>query len=553
MRNICRVFCAAAAAILSQILMTSCNCREEMATLAGVDSYIQERPDSALAVLRCIDTLKLHSGAAKAKFSLLHAMALDKNYIDVTDTGIVYPAVKYYDRHGPVTLRSRARYYLGVSYLYRKEYDKAMGCFLSALEDSAVNPDNRFKAMANSGMSVIFSINRNFWQELEYAEAALRYAKLESDSISVSAYTGHLATCYANVGSRQKADSLYREFFSMPIYDTAAYFRRTLAFAKNLVLTSAGNAEEAIRQIEEVSSKSPESMTAETYYIYAYAHELAGNENTADAVLSALSENASGNQSYGSWRYYILRHKEKYKEALEELENTVIAQDSTVNIMLQQSLMKVQRDYYKTESILLNKSRALDNMKLAIVFALSLLIIAVILMLYLHRKRILERRIEELSSLQMESQMMLDMQASENSKLPALRKQLALIFKEKYKMINDLAYMSHSGNNSKEHVYDRVKTLVRDLENDDFAHDRFTEAVNESLDGIIDKLREDFPNQNKKDFHFAAYVIAGLDAKTISTLTGYSQGTVYTKKNRLKKAVSESESPYREMYLDFLA
>ena len=48
------------------------------------------------------------------------------------------------------------------------------------------------------------------------------------------------------------------------------------------------------------------------------------------------------------------------------------------------------------------------------------------------------------------------------------------------------------------------------------------------------------------------YVIAGFDATTISNLTGYSVGTVYTKKNRLKGEISQLSSPYKGFYLEFV-
>ena len=49
------------------------------------------------------------------------------------------------------------------------------------------------------------------------------------------------------------------------------------------------------------------------------------------------------------------------------------------------------------------------------------------------------------------------------------------------------------------------------------------------------------------------YVIAGFDATTISTLTGYTVGTVYTKKNRLRNEISSLESEQRDFYLEFIS
>ena len=84
--------------------------------LSDIESFIDSRPDSALAAIRQIDVAALRGGATKAKYALLHAAALDKNYIDTADTRIVQPAVDYYDRHGSPNQRLLAHYLLGCVY-----------------------------------------------------------------------------------------------------------------------------------------------------------------------------------------------------------------------------------------------------------------------------------------------------------------------------------------------------------------------------------------------------------------------------------------------------
>ena len=81
--------------------------------LADVDSYIESRPDSALAVLEGIGVEDLGSREEKAKYALLMSMALDKNYIDRTDFEVLQPAIDYYESHGSATDKLRTFYYQG--------------------------------------------------------------------------------------------------------------------------------------------------------------------------------------------------------------------------------------------------------------------------------------------------------------------------------------------------------------------------------------------------------------------------------------------------------
>ena len=53
-------------------------------------------------------------------------MALDKNYIDVSEDSIASVAVNFYSRKGPLKYRARAYYYLGLAYYYQQDYDKAI-------------------------------------------------------------------------------------------------------------------------------------------------------------------------------------------------------------------------------------------------------------------------------------------------------------------------------------------------------------------------------------------------------------------------------------------
>ena len=64
------------AAVAALFLLASCGRADITSRLSDIESYIDSRPDSALAAIRQIDTTALHGRAVKAKYSLLHAIAL---------------------------------------------------------------------------------------------------------------------------------------------------------------------------------------------------------------------------------------------------------------------------------------------------------------------------------------------------------------------------------------------------------------------------------------------------------------------------------------------
>lgn len=68
----------------------------------------------------------LRTRASRAKYALLHAMALDKNYIDTADTRLIMPAVDYYEKHGNDVEKLRALMYLGTAQYNAGLYNQAI-------------------------------------------------------------------------------------------------------------------------------------------------------------------------------------------------------------------------------------------------------------------------------------------------------------------------------------------------------------------------------------------------------------------------------------------
>ena len=157
-----RFFTILQASIIITIICVSCASRQIREHLADIESYIDSRPDSALAAIRQIDTAALRGRAVKAKYSLLHAIALDKNYIDTADTRIVQPAVEWYDHHGSPEERLKAYYYQGREFYNDKQYNKAAVSYTIALESIGESKDFKQNAMLYSAMADALTLTRDF-------------------------------------------------------------------------------------------------------------------------------------------------------------------------------------------------------------------------------------------------------------------------------------------------------------------------------------------------------------------------------------------------------
>ncbi len=427
--------------ILFTVAVVSCgknsSCSRVGTTLKGIESYIHERPDSALAVLESIDPAKLRSARLRAEYSLWYTAALDKNYIDTTDLEVIRPAYEYYSRHGRPVDKMRANYYRGCIYVHRHDDMSAMNYYMLALEDSSKVEDNHYKELVNSAISDIFSRDFNYDQEVKYALDAIRYARLANCLEGEWVITGHLASAYANARRWEDSEITYKSFFSMPIYDTLMYCKRRIGYAKELLLRPEPDAQQCLDLIGEVSNLCPRAMTVEAYCLYASASQELGNDSLADSVLDQLMAMGVQREVVKYWRCNIRKDQGRYKEAFEDLRQSVMYQDSVVMAVLKQSLVKSQRDYLNVQSTILKRENEIVKYRNGIVIALLLLVLGAFITLYFRRKAILNRRIEDVSALNAESQQMLALQKSETeSTLLSLRKQFADMFKAQFKSLN---------------------------------------------------------------------------------------------------------------------
>lgn len=353
----------------------------------------------------------------------------------------------------------------------------------------------------------------------------------------------------------EDSDKTYKEFFSMPIIDSLPYYIHRKNYAKQILLQASGRDQEANDILEDVIREMPEIMDIDAYCVYAFAQHRIGNDTVAYDIMHQLEDISPNTDDIKYWRYILYSETGKYKQALKDLEHSVIHQNSVILAQLRQALLKEQYDFVKAESDSLKKQNKLQEREIVSISISGLLLVLLLILLIKKKKAEADARIDELSALHQEAQRMLEKtNKNTNNKetdKEALQAQFATIFNDHYTKLHELcaAYLSPSKNGNHAKVYEEVKRQIEDIKHNDAAQAEFMNTVNESLDNIIDKLRADLPDHKEHDFLFLAYVIAGFEAKTIAGLMGITTNSVYTKKNRLKNELINTKSPNLDLYM----
>lgn len=73
--------------------------------------------------------------------------------------------------------------------------------------------------------------------------------------------------------------------------------------------------------------------------------------------------------------------------------------------------------------------------------------------------------------------------------------------------------------------------------------------LNRCKNGLVDDFLRDFPDVKKEDLNFIIYNFAGFSPRAVCLLTGYTKTNFYTKRNRWRAKIANSNSRNKEEYL----
>ena len=569
-----RIILKIALSAFTVLIACSCGSREAGRLMNSAEDLMWTRPDSALETLETIDTLRLRTKAQRARFSLLYTMALNRNWIDTTDLHLILPAVSYYQNNGSNDDKMMTFYYLGTVQHNAGNPEDAIASYVRALEYSSESNNLIFKGLIASAISDLYYQEQNYSASLSYAEKALTLFKTAKDSTRMWVTTAMMASILGSMHNYEKSDSLYSEFFSSPCRDSSLYARMLLNKALGNLWKSNPEPDLSIDLFRKSVNEFNGTPTTNDYCAYAYALELSGKSSAADNIISQLEAQGCQLDEIDVWCYRICRHRGEYKEALSLLERSVRERDSIVYKAINQSVALAQSAYYQSKSYLLIREKQLRDQRQWILIMSSVIILLGLLSIFTLKRKEWRHKVEDLLQINdnINSLLFHERTAKEDFRLKlysikdgqsklveretAIKELRSMYIKayrsqlEKISLLCSEYWESPNTDWNKERIYERVRGLAAELENS--GEGRLEAMIDEGLDGIMTKLKTDFPDMNEKDCRFVAFQILGLDAKTMSYVTGYSVTTIYTKRNRLKNRLLKSTSDNRDLYIEVL-
>lgn len=113
-------------------------------------------------------------------------------------------------------------------------------------------------------------------------------------------------------------------------------------------------------------------------------------------------------------------------------------------------------------------------------------------------------------------------------------------------------YIYEGTDNLQPRILKEVKSIVDGLRADENVRRQLEQALNESSDGVINKLKADFPGMKQEDYMLFLFTASGFSTTTISTLLEKDKPYVYNRLYRLKERLKQSGSAHKTLYLTCL-
>lgn len=558
--------------LLMSFLLVSCDNRQTKSLLQDVETYIQERPDSAIRVLRKVDSLTLNTKALRARYSLLFAMALDKNYIDTTALSILEPTVAYYERLGSPQDKMLSCYYLGRIYANRKDYPNAVIFYSQALRESS-EYDYYHRGLIYAASADAYNASFNDEEELRNTILAYEcFEKIGDKDLDLSLYK--VAQAYHNNERFDVADSLYSLVYSGKDSTSRLALYAMEDLVSNDLYQEKQDVERDLELLEYVAEHRG-NLSLESYYEYAYLLLLAGKESEAENILSQLS-NREANGKTMEIRYRIAECKGQNEEALALLKSMLSHQNDVVKKKLAQSVFKAQSDYYRLTAEVSEQKSTISNQRSIIILITGLMIIALLYVIFMKRKSTLIREKDRLTQAVEESERLLETVKNraneekserekdildlksrnerEQDKIKDLREMYVALYQKRFSEIGKYydAASSHRLESIKEKAYHDVisstQALFEEIASGSEGQKKFEARINADLDDIVSKIRSDFPKLKDDDIRFICYLIVGFDTSTISFLMDISKENVRVKKHRLREKLNGYSGPNETLY-----
>lgn len=547
-------------------IVASCSQNKVSNQLDLAESLMDERPDSAMKVISVIDEKNLSNESERAKYVLLYTQAQTKNNIIIYDNSKLALATKYFKKKDMPKYLMQSLFYCGDIELNNDNLSKSMTYAIKSYDIAIKLKDWYWRAKTAELLEDIFAKSINNAEMKKYAREASIYYQKAGKTLNHRYALCDYASSLANDGFSDRSLTILDSISNLAT-DSALIAYTYHAYLPILMQTN--DFEKAtliINKIIEFSKYYP--ISAKEFSYLSQIELYNDNFSKAEKILSFAKNTAQSKSDSVSILFSYAKYYEKigeYTKSKQYTDSLLLMQNLEVEKILRQSVIGAQRDYYNNKSI--EESHRASTLAIVIIFIIVIAIVSLLLVTTIFRFR------DRVKSMEIESKMNdillitneLNNYQRTNIKLSqhinkvmedynTSRQVIQKLFREKWQTMDLLCSEYNRVGDSpktKSLILKDIETEIDRLRNTNNAS-KIIDSVNQYMDNIINKLREQCPFIKENDIMLISLIYAGFSARAISLILKLNNNYFYKKKSRLIQRISLSNAKDKELFLEKL-
>lgn len=539
---------------LSVILFfTGCYNREYVSRLNEAETLLQNKPDSALTILKQLRPDG--SQAEQARYALLYSEALDKNHVKVTDDSLIHQAWNYYkNRSKNLRYQCKTLYYWGRIKLRAGDKPGALRLFLKIEEKLKGTNEPYYTGL------LYRQIGEVYYKQMNYSQAYHYFREARNNF--------------------QQSDDIYEETESILSMAAAAFHSKDIEKAMRLYSTALDLADEQENDhlarigLTNLASLYVVSNKRQIPYDLLQRIELSARQDTLYGYQTLVNVNLLKNR-LDSARYYLTLAETKatdvrdladlhytaycieakarnFEKATDNIHRYIYLTDSLTRSSMQFSAGMVERQYYKERTDFAEyrmKNRAVWE---SVVATAIFLMLGVAYYIIRQRLRLQRERTDYYLLLAEEANSEYKTLTEYMERQRNAENHLKGLITSRFDIIDKLGKTYYERENTASQqaaMLHEVKQIITDFAENDEMLQELELIVNTCHDNAMQKLRSDFPAMKESDIRLLCYIFVGFSPQVISLFMKNTVANVYARKSRLKSRIKSAETANKELFL----
>lgn len=535
-------------------LLAACADAERMEDhLSQTEETMKTDPARALDMLDSISRQNIPTREQQARYALLYTQARYLNGYEIRSDSLINTAVSYFREHGPKQLLMKSLQAKARINLVNHDLGKAVLAATEASELAAQDSDYLWMARSEEVLAHVFRRTQKYDDCLLHSRNAAEYYKKAGREVNhwfcltdvVDAYTMNSATYDKALALIDSIDEVATD--SGVISDCMAQ--------RMYILIDKRDYQKAEKCMQKLMScrDNYQPGPVEHTWLAIIKHSKGDIKGATEEVRSAWAQVRDAMDKVYITRavYEMCKAEGRYDHAVIYADTLLAYQTEATNEDFRQAVVTVQRDYYDSQAQ--KEGTAKERMQRLTIIVIIVCMIVIMMTAITHRFRVhvkdslIESKMNEI--LLLSERLKKDDKENQDLKMQAEKS-----MRGRWDLVNMLCneYFEKGDNEKlKAGIISKVDKEMERICSRKHMEEIET-LVNNSMNGIVTKLRTQCPELKQEDVLFATLVYAGLAPRAVCLCTGIKLKYYYTKRMRLVERINRTDAPNKELFISKL-